>query len=42
MQKQNEQLLKNLMNDPEYRGKLIEIIKGSRTRKRCDKYIKKQ
>ena len=42
MQKQNEQLLKNLMNDPEYRAKLIEIIKRSRTWKRCNEYIKKQ
>ena len=27
MQKENEQLLKNLMNDPEYRGKMIEVLK---------------
>ena len=36
MQKENEQLLKNLMNDPEYRAKLMEIIKGSRTCGGCD------
>lgn len=27
MKKENEQLLKNLMNDPEYRGKIIEVLK---------------
>ena len=27
MQKEQEQILKSLMNDPEYRGKLIEVIK---------------
>jgi spore germination protein D len=33
MQKENEQLLKNLMNDPEYRGKMIEVLRDPEIQK---------
>ena len=41
MQKENEQLLKNLMNDPEYRGKMIEVLKDPELRKEVTNVIKK-
>src|SRR3954451_1085255 len=33
MQKENEQLLKNLMNDPEYREKMIEVLRDPEIQK---------
>ena len=40
MQKENEQLLKNLMNDPEYRGKMIEILKDPELEKEVTNLLK--
>ena len=40
MQKENEQLLKNLMNDPEYRGKMIEILKDPELGKEVTNLLK--
>jgi spore germination protein D len=40
MQKENEQLLKNLMNDPEYREKMIEVLKDPELGKEVTKLLK--
>lgn len=40
MQKEQEQVLKNLMNDPEYRGKLIEILKDPELSKEMSDLLK--
>ncbi len=40
MQKENEQLLKNLMNDPEYRGKMIEVMKDPELEKEMTSVLK--
>ena len=40
MQKENEQLLKNLMNDPEYRGKMIEVLKDPELGKEVTNLLK--
>lgn len=40
MQKEQEQLLKNLMNDPEYRGKMIEVLKDPELAKEMSDLLK--
>lgn len=40
MQKEQEQVLKNLMNDPEYRGKLIEVLKDPELAKEMSDLLK--
>lgn len=40
MEKENEHLLKNLMNDPDYRGKLVEIMKDPEFEKEMTELLK--
>ncbi|KAA9011002.1 spore germination lipoprotein GerD [Niallia endozanthoxylica] len=40
MQKEHEQIMKNLMNDPEYRGKMIEVMKDPELEKELTTVLK--
>ena len=40
MQKEHEQLIKNLMNDPEYRGKLVEVLQDPQMEKEITNVLK--